>query len=78
MLPSIAVVVSEIHDGFEAAQVLNPIGGDVMVVPFSVMLVVSSAEIVPEVRPELPRLGACVGEKALIVEAVAPKETLAV
>ena len=78
MIPFIAVVVSEFHDGFEAAQVLNPIGGDVMVVPFPVMLVVTSAEIVPEARPELPRLGACVGEKALIVEAVGTEETPAV
>ena len=78
MVPSIAVVVSEVHNGFEAAQVLNPVGGDVMVVPFPVMLAVTGAEIVPEARPELPRLGACVGEKALAVEAVDPKGTPAV
>ena len=77
MVPFIAVVVSELHDGFEAAQVLNPIGGDVMVVPFPVMLAVISAEMVPEARPELPRLGACVGEKALIDEAVGSKEASA-
>ena len=78
IVPFIAVVVSEVHDGFEAAQVLNPIGGDVMVVPFPVMVAVSSAEMVPEARPELPRLGPFVGEKVLIVEAVGSKETLAV
>ena len=78
MVPFIAVVVSEFHDGFEAVQVLNPVGGDVMVVPFPVMLAVSSAEMVPEARPELPRLGACVGEEAVIVEPVFSKETLAV
>ena len=78
MVPFMAVVVSELHDGFEAAQVLNPIGGDVMVVPFPIKLAVSSAEMVPEIRLELPRLGSFVGEKALIIEAVVSRETLVV
>ena len=78
MVPFIAVVVSDVHDGLEAAQVLNPAGGDVMVVPFPFMLPVSSAGMVPEARPKLPRLGACVGEKALIVEAEGSKEIPAV
>lgn len=75
MVPFIAVVVSDLHDGLEAAQVLNLAGGDVMVVLFTFMLPVSSAEMVPEARPKLPRLGTCVVEKALIVEAEGSKET---
>ena len=46
----IAIVVSDFRDGFEAAKVLNPIGGEVIVVPFPFFPTVSRTEMVPEAR----------------------------
>ncbi len=34
MVPWITVVVSEVHEGFDVVSVVNPSGGDVIVVPF--------------------------------------------
>lgn len=38
MVPLITVVVSEVHDGFEAVEVLKSAGGNVIVVPFPLFL----------------------------------------
>ena len=66
MVPWITVVVSEIHEGFEAVSVMNPAGGDVIVVPFPLLLAVVGTEELAEARLKLPLLGACVGEKAIV------------
>ena len=44
MVPFITVVVSEVHEGFEVTEVLNPAGGEVIVVPFPLLLAVVADE----------------------------------
>lgn len=48
IVPWITVVVSEVHEGFEAVDVVNPAGGDVIVVPFPSLLEAVGTEEVPE------------------------------
>lgn len=48
MVPFITVVVSEVHKGFAVTEVLNPAGGDVIVVPFPLLSAVVGTEEVSE------------------------------
>lgn len=48
MVPLITVVVSEVHEGFEAVKVANPAGGDVIVVPLPLLLAVVGTDEVAE------------------------------